>query len=102
MPDIVVPAEGRQMAKKIGAVMYYETSVTVPYGVEYLFLNAIRAVFVHKRKRQVLRKFKKQVSNPLLQAPHLPPKPSPPEVVQHDVPPPATCNILDLNVCLLK
>lgn len=80
--DIVLPEEGKQVAKKLG-LYYYETSVLVQYGIDEVFSNCVRAALISKRRGKILVGFGslKNVVRPHLQVPHMPPRPSPPKVV---------------------
>lgn len=80
--DIVLPEEGKQVAKKLG-LYYYETSVLVQYGIDEVFSNCVRAALISKRRGKILVSFGslKNVVRPHLQVPHMPPRPSPPKVV---------------------
>ena len=73
--QLVPPEIGRQTAREIGAYGYYETSIVTKFGVDDVFLNAIRAALVARRKsRPVLSSYLKRVQRPMLQEPYLPPK----------------------------
>lgn len=67
------------MAKQIGAA-YYETSVLEQFGIDTVFANVARVALIYKRERHFWTAFGilKQISKPLCQQPHLPPKPVPP------------------------
>ena len=79
------PDKGQQLAEKIGAY-YYETSVLVPFGVDCLFTNCIRAALTSKRSRNVWSVLgstsgcSKHVRSPANQHPFLPPRPAPPAI----------------------
>jgi Rho-related BTB domain-containing protein 1/2 len=66
--DIVLPEEGRAVARKVGA-SYYETSVLAQYGITDVFNNAVRACLFHKRRAQIFSKIGnlKHVTKPHLQ-----------------------------------
>lgn len=76
---LVPPEIGRQTARDIGALGYYETSIVTKYGVDGIFVNAIRAALIGRRKsRPMLSSHLKRVERPTLQEPYLPPrKPAP-------------------------
>ncbi len=82
--EILPPEKGREVAKELG-VPYYETSVVAQFGVKDVFDNAIRAALMSRRHLQFWKSHLRDVQRPLLQAPFLPPKPSPPVIV---IPPP--------------
>lgn len=77
--DVLLPAAGRAVAKQIGAA-YYETSVLEQFGIDTVFANVARVALIYKRERHFWTAFGilKQISKPLCQQPHLPPKPFPP------------------------
>lgn len=81
---LVPPEIGRQTAREIGAHGYYETSIVTKYGVDEIFVNAIRAALIGRRKaRPVLSSHLKRIEHPTLQEPYLPPKkPAPTANVQ--------------------
>jgi Rho-related BTB domain-containing protein 1/2 len=66
--DIVLPEEGRAIARKVGAC-YYETSVLAQYGIDDVFSNAVRACLFRKRRAQIFSKIGnlKHVTKPHLQ-----------------------------------
>jgi len=76
--DIILPHEGRYLAKELG-IPYYETSVYTFFGVEELFENAARAALCSRRTKRFWKTNLKNVSKPLMQEPFCPPKPSLPE-----------------------
>lgn len=78
--DILLPDAGRAVAKQIGAA-YYETSVLEQFGIDTVFANVARVALIYKRERHFWTNFGilKQISKPLCQQPHLPPKPVPPK-----------------------
>lgn len=80
--DILLPERGLNVAKEIGAY-YYETSVLVPYGVDYMFMNALRAALLHKRDKHVWSMLGnlKRIQKPACQAPFQPPRPLMPLLV---------------------
>ena len=73
---LVPPEIGRQTARDIGAYGYYETSIVTKHGVDDVFINAIRAALIGRRKsRPMLSSHLKRIEQPILQEPYLPPKP---------------------------
>ncbi|XP_067289592.1 rho-related BTB domain-containing protein 2 isoform X2 [Pseudorasbora parva] len=82
--EILPPEKGREVAKELG-VPYYETSIVAQFGVKDVFDNAIRAALISRRHLQFWKSHLRDVKQPLLQAPFLPPKPPPPVIV---IPPP--------------
>jgi len=70
------------VAKEMGAY-YYETSVLVPYGVDYMFMNALRAALLHKRDKHIWNVLGslKRIQKPTCQAPFQPPRPLAPLLV---------------------
>ena len=73
---LVPPEIGRQTARDIGAFGYYESSIVTKHGVDDIFVNAIRAALIGRRKsRPMLSSHLKRVEHPFLQEPYLPPKP---------------------------
>ena len=73
---LVPPELGRQTARDIGAFGYYEASIVTKHGVDEVFVNAIRAALIGRRKaRPMLSSHLKRVEQPFLQEPYLPPKP---------------------------
>lgn len=77
--DLVMPDEARAVARELG-IYYYETSVLTYYGVNEAFENAIRAALLARRHQRFWMTNLKKVQRPLLQAPYMPPKPTPPEI----------------------
>ena len=59
----------------------------MPFGVEDVFLNAVRSALVRKRERHFWNQLGslKRIGRPACQEPHMPPKPSPPDII---IPPP--------------
>ncbi|KAK2166216.1 hypothetical protein NP493_1329g00003 [Ridgeia piscesae] len=80
--DILLPERGQIVAKEMGAY-YYETSVLVPYGVDYMFMNALRAALLHKRDKHIWNVLGslKRIQKPTCQAPFQPPRPLAPLLV---------------------
>jgi len=78
--DILLPEDGRAMAKQLGA-KYYETSAFESFGIDTLFLNASRVALIAKRNRFFWHSFGilKHILTPTPQEPHLSPKPLPPK-----------------------
>ncbi|XP_018015583.1 rho-related BTB domain-containing protein 1 isoform X2 [Hyalella azteca] len=74
--DLVMPAEGRAVARDMG-IEYYETSVLSYYGVPEVFENVVRAALVARRHQRFWITNLKKVQRPLAQAPFCPPKPAP-------------------------
>jgi len=74
-----MPDEGRAVARELG-IDYYETSVLTYFGVNEAFENVIRAALLARRQHRFWMTNLRKVQRPLLQAPHLPPKPKPPSV----------------------
>ncbi len=64
--DLVMPDEGRTLAREFG-VHYYETSVLTYYGVNEVFENAIRAALISRRHQRFWMTNLKKVQRPLLQ-----------------------------------
>ena len=78
---LVPPEIGRQTSRDIGALGYYETSIISKHGVDNVFVNAIRAALIGRRKsRPMLSSHLKRVERPILQVPYLPPKKPAPTV----------------------
>ncbi|XP_059083348.1 rho-related BTB domain-containing protein 1-like [Tigriopus californicus] len=80
--DLVMPDQGRIVAKELG-IPYYETSVLTYFGVDEVFENAIRVALGVRRQQRFWLTSKKTLL-PTLQAPFCPPKPKLPgaEVLQ--------------------
>ena len=57
------------MAKEVGAVAYYETSVLEYYGINQVFINVTRAALVNRREKHFwnLLGNLKHISRPLCQ-----------------------------------
>ncbi|XP_078668087.1 rho-related BTB domain-containing protein 1-like isoform X3 [Branchiostoma floridae x Branchiostoma belcheri] len=72
--DIMMPDEGRSVAKELG-IPYYETSVVDNYGIRDLFHNVTRAALLARRSFLFWKSNLKKVQKPLLQLPFLPPPP---------------------------
>ncbi|CAL4077252.1 unnamed protein product [Meganyctiphanes norvegica] len=72
--DLVMPGEGRAVAREIG-VDYLETSVLTYYGVNEVFDNVIRAALIARRQQRFWMTNLKRVQRPTLQVPFCPPKP---------------------------
>ncbi|KAK3878684.1 hypothetical protein Pcinc_016692 [Petrolisthes cinctipes] len=72
--DLVMPCEGRAIAREIG-VEYYETSVLTYFGVNEVFDNVIRAALISRRQQRFWMTNLKRVQRPTLQVPFCPPKP---------------------------
>ncbi|KAK8395203.1 hypothetical protein O3P69_006139 [Scylla paramamosain] len=72
--DLVMPCEGRAVAREIG-VEYYETSVLTYFGVNEVFDNVIRAALISRRQQRFWMTNLKRVQRPTLQVPFCPPKP---------------------------
>ncbi|XP_042881840.1 rho-related BTB domain-containing protein 1-like isoform X1 [Penaeus japonicus] len=72
--DLVMPCEGRAVAREIG-VEYYETSVLTYFGVNEIFDNVIRAALISRRQQRFWMTNLKRVQRPTLQVPFCPPKP---------------------------
>ncbi|XP_064111058.1 rho-related BTB domain-containing protein 1 isoform X2 [Macrobrachium rosenbergii] len=72
--DLVMPCEGRAVAREIG-VPYYETSVLTYFGVNEVFDNVIRAALISRRQQRFWMTSLKRVQRPTLQVPFCPPKP---------------------------
>lgn len=71
--DILTPEQGRAVAKEVSAP-YYECSVYIKYGIEDIFLNAIRAAMIEKRKIRFWSAFLRRIQYPQIQEPmKLPP-----------------------------
>ncbi|XP_032233256.1 rho-related BTB domain-containing protein 1 [Nematostella vectensis] len=77
---LVSPDMGRQVAKEIDAV-YYEASVVDMWGYHDVFENAIRAALNSRRQTRFWSSHLKRVSQPRLQPPNLPPKPTLPNII---------------------
>eukprot|EP00794_Sanderia_malayensis_P005407 gene5407-6083_t len=78
---LVPPDLGRQTAREISAVGYYETSIITKHGVDHVFENAIRAALTARRKcRPLLCSHLKRVERPTPQKPYLPPNIKAPSV----------------------
>lgn len=65
--DILLPERGRDVAKEIGAP-YYESSVLTRYGIEDIFINAVRAALVERRKLRFWMSQLRRIQFPLIQA----------------------------------
>uniref|UniRef100_UPI00358FB44B rho-related BTB domain-containing protein 2-like n=1 Tax=Myxine glutinosa TaxID=7769 RepID=UPI00358FB44B len=78
--DIMTPEAGHEVAHDIG-VPYYETSVVAQFGIKDVFDNAIRAALVCRRHVQFWKAYLRKVQRPRIQAPCLPPRPAPPQIV---------------------
>ncbi|KAB7504651.1 Rho-related BTB domain-containing protein 1 [Armadillidium nasatum] len=72
--DLVMPGEGRAVAREIG-VEYYETSVLSFYGVKEVFDNVIRSALIARRQQRFWMTNLKRVQRPMPQVPFCPPKP---------------------------
>ncbi|KAH3855821.1 rho-related BTB domain-containing protein 2-like [Dreissena polymorpha] len=70
--DILIPDQGRKIAKDIG-VPYYECSAYTTYGIEDVFLNVIRVAIIEKRKLRFFSSLLPHMQYPQLQAPMRPP-----------------------------
>lgn len=77
--DLVMPDEGRAVAKELG-LPYYETSVLTYFGVNEIFENAIRAALCARRQQRFRMTNLKRVMMPALQEPFCPPRPKLPDV----------------------
>jgi len=75
--DIVMPDQGRALAKEMG-LPYFETSVLTFFGVNEVFENAIRAALCVRRNQRFWMTNLRRVLKPKLQEPFCPPKPSMP------------------------
>lgn len=64
--DLVMPCEGRAVAREIG-VEYYETSVLTYFGVNEVFDNVIRAALISRRQQRFWMTNLKRVQRPTLQ-----------------------------------
>lgn len=64
--DLVMPCEGRAIAREIG-VEYYETSVLTYFGVNEVFDNVIRAALISRRQQRFWMTNLKRVQRPTLQ-----------------------------------
>ncbi|KAA0197148.1 hypothetical protein HAZT_HAZT000427 [Hyalella azteca] len=64
--DLVMPAEGRAVARDMG-IEYYETSVLSYYGVPEVFENVVRAALVARRHQRFWITNLKKVQRPLAQ-----------------------------------
>ncbi|RDD43541.1 Rho-related BTB domain-containing protein 1 [Trichoplax sp. H2] len=78
--ELLLPEDGRQLAKEIDAAGYYETSMINNYGVNQLFENAVRMALVQRRKLRFWNSQLRQVLKPQAQKPYLLPKRSLPNV----------------------
>eukprot|EP00095_Tigriopus_kingsejongensis_P009866 maker-scaffold757_size101632-snap-gene-0.20 protein:Tk09866 transcript:maker-scaffold757_size101632-snap-gene-0.20-mRNA-1 annotation:"hypothetical protein DAPPUDRAFT_225906" len=72
--DLVMPDQGRMVAKELG-VPYYETSVLTFFGVNEVFENAIRAALSTRRQQRFWLTSRKALI-PTIQEPFCPPRPN--------------------------
>ncbi len=78
--DLVMPDRGRAVAKELGDLPYYETSVLTYFGVNEVFDNAIRAALCAKRQQRFWMTGLKRMLTPQLQEPYCPPRPLLPNI----------------------